>query len=747
MIEVIFSNVPDGGTNTVNIKYVRSVQWSSFAEEGVIVDETKRVGKRRREISVNGFINKGLFLHSQSAQQQLESDLRAVGFGTISYTGISDITSVRFLSLEWEEYRGNPIAQFTIRFVTEEDNVHAHAVNKIGSLILVPENGYDEPTVKESIRAQAVGEQLVNNKARQFVIEGDFVGTTLEELNTYQAAIVAEVENKDTVVLTLSSATLAPGTYTVRTQRVEFSAPRVRDNVIARRYVIEAVTHDDYTKEPYTLGEVEQTFGGITLDVTKSVKHDVVRDKIDFSLLYTVNDETLTVSGKKYFTGWTAYTTFRDLFRPVPALTYLFSSPTGNTLELVEADVSQMQRDGNFSSDNGKRYSAEITLTFRWIKAYQDINYEFASNHFGIDWYEVQNVNFGVTVNDKGHVVSRTLSVSGSVLSATQFNDLKAKIGTKVDWDTTYNNLYLTSVTVGRVETIIAPGVGKTKIHYISISASQLNTATQAHHFLDSLFKMSKAGGAGTSYSADTILFDNVTNRTKSISNRWNGTEQKFTVTAISVSLSGDVFDNDNGSGSPQTPNKVNDLFNKIDALLNAPKSEQTSANNQPGNLALPENTDIHFMITNFNVGGWEPFVDEVNGQRRWKQSVSISATAVFDLSGNTSDTQPDTIESRSETVTLESPKYQQIQIVGFGTVFKRVGTTPEKLTVTYQKSWKNAELYRQANLSGLNFGADNIGVGTWRGSGKNVKVRDEQSNRGLTNYHTVEYNATEKLD
>jgi hypothetical protein len=686
-----------------------------------------------------------MFGENISAQETLETQWRNVGGGILTYTGMTNIEDVRFLSLEFADYRGNPIAEFTITFATEEANVHAHSSNKIGDVTLTPANKYEQPSVREAIRAQGVDEQMVNNKARAFTLEGDIVGTTLDEINTAQAALVAEIENKATVVLTLSSDTASPGAYTVRSQRVEFGAPKMRDNTVARRYTYEAVTHDDYTKEPYTFGEVAQSFGGISLDVVKSVDHNTERDKNDVGPAYPIGEEKLIVQGKRYFSSYTAYSTFRDLFSPIPVNTYKVTSTSGNTLELTDVNVTEMQRDGNFSADNSKRYSAEVTLEFNWIKSYQDSTFEFTSTHFGVNWYEVESVTFGVEVNDKGHITSRSVNVSGTVLGSTNFDALKGKVGTSVDWDTTYNNLYVTSVGVNSVETIYVPGTGATKVYNVSASASQLDNASQAFHFLTGIFNLSKAGGAGTSYATGQFIFDNIISRTKSVSNRFNQQVMKFTVTSITISVSGEIFDNDS-SGNPASPSKSVDLFNKIDALLNAEVSNQSGVNVHSGGIILPSNDDIHFMLNSVNIGGWDSFTDEQTGARRWKQSVSLSATAVFDLVGG-ANSQPDTVETRSENVVLEAPKYQQLQVVNFGTVFKRVGTTPEKLVVTYQIRWKDEQLYKAANPGGvLNFGADNVGEGTWRGSGKNVVTKDEQGNSGLVNRHIKEYTATEKL-
>jgi len=261
---------------------------------------------------------------------------------------------------------------------------------------------------------------------------------------------------------------------------------------------------------------------------------------------------------------------------------------------------------------------------------------------------------------------------------------------------------------------------------------------------------MDRAGGSGTSYSADTIQFESITNLTKSISNRWDQQTLKFVATQVTISVSGDVFDPDNGSGKPTNPNKLIALFNKLDALLNAELSTQGSANTVPAGEILPSNSDIHYFLNSFNCGAWTPAIAPENlqgsngnaGARYWKQNVSISATAVFDLTGS-ANSQPDSIESRSFDVALEVPKFTQLQVANFGTVFKRTGTTPEKATVTHQKQFKDTRVYVPDDYGFNNQQPSPTG---WIGVGHSVLVKENKENRGLVNRWTVEYEANEKL-
>lgn len=740
MIKLIFTNTVNSAS--VELKHIRTVEWSSSAIDDALVNIVTRVGARQREITINGFLNHGVFETARAAQEQLETDLRAVGVGTLSYTGASDFSDVRFLSLDFEEYRGNPVAGFTITFTTEEDNIHAHKTSKIGSTLLTPLNGFEEPEIKDVIRVQGDDEQLVGTKSRTFEFSGTIIGDDLDAVMLTQENLITEIKDQSTIVITLSSLSSVPGSYTVRPRNLEFTAPRLKDNKTARNYSFTCTTHDDYSKEPYTLGEVATSFAGISIDVVNGVDHNRDVEYASAGPVYNTLSETLEISGKKYFTSYTTYATFRDLFRPTPTNTYLISSTSGNSLEMFDITVGKFERDGNSAVDDAKRYSASVSMTFRWLPSIEESNFEYETTHFGVQWHKVVNVSFSVTLDNFGNITNRSVNVSGSVLDLATFNTLQSKVGTLVNYDGTYDNLYVSSVSMSGLETINVAGT-QHQLYSVSVTASQLDTATQAFYFLSGVFDFAKAGGTGTTYSTETISFDKVTNRTKSFSNRYDGSTSKFIVTSINYSVSGEVFSTD-ASGEPTDKDKFVILFNKIDALLNSQQST-ASVHTQNTTDLLPTNGDIHFMLTNINIGGWDPFTDEATGVRKWRQSISLSATAVFDLSGS-SNTQPDFVQTRSESITEQAPKYKQIQVLNFGTVFKRIGTTPETLLVTYSIRWKNEELYRQDNASGLDFKLDDVGTGSWRGTGKNNKSKDQRENRSLTNRHIVEYTASEKM-
>lgn len=738
--------------STLELKYVKSVEWQSESSDDVLVNKKSRVGQRQRSITVKGFVHKGLIDQNVKAQQELETQLRAVGTGKLKYTGADDFVEVRFNGIEFAEFTGNPICPFTIKFKTEEQNIHAHYPVKIGDLILAPTYGFEHPTVSQSIKSQGTDESINIARSQNIKIEGSIVHSSRDEINKLQQLLLDEIDGEETLVLTLSSNSGDySSTTTVRPKGIEFSSPTLRGQNTARKYSIECDTFDDYTKEPYTLGETAATFAGISIDIVESIDNNIDYDKSSDGS-ETMLSEELQVSGKKYFADYAAYETFRATFNPFPPATYLYTSTSGNVLDLTDITVGKFDRDGNYPN-TAKRYSATVNLQFSWKKTIQDLSYEALVNRFGVQWYRIPTITFNAQLDGYGSITARSISLNGSVKGSAALNSLKGLVGTAISYDAPYVNMYVSSVNVSSVDKVNDSGIA-VSIYNVSLNASQLDTASQANYFIASLFRMDKAGGTGTSYAGNTLQLENVTNYSKSISNKFNYQELKFTVTSISLSISGEVFAPD-VNGEPAQPRKVIELIDKIDALLIADRSTQSLTNPVPNQIeegeALPINSEVQYFLSNISVGNWQaavapedlPNFNGSKGARYWKQTVSLSATAVFDLSsgGGGSNTEPDAVESKSIEITEESPRFTQLQVVGFGTVFKRIGTNPGKASVSYEKKFKDASVYLPND-----FGADDVEPTGWAGVGKSVKTKETREQRNLVNRHSVEYEATEKL-
>lgn len=667
---------------------VATVEWEHQYSRNHLINKTSEIGQKVTTITVTGFIIKyGTPSQNVQAQQALEDALRAIGTGTLSYTGAT-AQNVRFINLDFDEYRGSPVATYKAQFVTEAQNVHAHAPVAIGSLTLSISNGFEPPKVVDSIAGQGPDESLNNLKNRTIKISGKMVGS-LQEVNAAQANLIAEVSDQSPNVVTVSLSSESGGVQlNVRPTGVNFGSPEQRgsdDN--SRTYEFEGITHADYSQEPYTLGHSALTYGNnITLDVVNGVNH--TQESEHSNGVYAIRTETAQIAGKKYFTDWAAYKAFSDSFTPLPVGVHFYSSPAArNSLELTGVSVGAFERDGNFENEN-KRYSAPVNLTFTWHKSVTAINQLGGVTRLAISWYKVISSTHSVSVDQNGSVTARSVSVNGQIFES-ELANAKGRIGLPVllgdpALSGASTDYYITSLNITKTDTYNIVGLGPTKVYDISVTANQLDTNTKRNYILQQLFKVSAV-------PTRQMLFEKVANISKSISNRWNQTFTKFKVTSISVSVSGEIWESDT-DGAPTNPNRGMDFMQLFDAQYEADFNENYAAANNVLGEFLPDN--YSFFLNNMSFGEWQPFLkpNEPNkGSQMWRQSVTLSATAVFDLSGGSSNNQPDWIDTTSFQIEDQTTKFTELQLLGFGTTFKAIGINPSSSQTTIQRQFKDA--------------------------------------------------------
>ena len=552
-------------SNTHTFENVVNVEWSNEYVRDFLVDQTSQIGHKITTFNINGFVQQHGDPSDNVVQQQvLEDSLRAIGTGTLSYTGATDIPDVRFLALDFKEYRGSTIAQFTARFVTETQNVQAHAPVTIGAQALTIAEGFEPPQVEDSIASQGPDEQMNNLRRRKIRINGRMVGT-LSQVNTAQANLIAAIENINTIVVDISTAS-GGVLLTIRPGSITFGSPEQRGNQSSRTYNFEGVTHDDYSKEPYTIGHQQLTFGGILLDEVHGIDHAIEGEHEVGA--YTVISEKATISGKKYFLGWTQYDAFVQSFQPLPINTHFYGAPnTYQTLELRDISISNLERDGNFvGSPHDKRYSATVTLNFVWFKNITQTHQNYLTTLLAIPWFKVSTTTHSFSLDTLGNVTSRSVTLSGQLFDA-DLATAKGLIGTAVvlgdpaipgSGGASY---YITSVNINNTDTITTqPGNTVIKLHDVSVTASQLDTATQKTFFLISIFKLD---------TTRQMTFDRVTSQSKSLSTRWVTDLQKFKTTSVNLTISGEIWEDDLG-GAPALSNRAYDFFDLFDATQEA---------------------------------------------------------------------------------------------------------------------------------------------------------------------------------
>jgi len=724
-------------SNTHTFANVTNVTWGHEFVRDFMVDPDSGIGHKITNFQVKGFIIKhGDPSHNVAEQEALETSLRNVGVGTLSYTGATDVENVRFTSLEFDEYRGGTVSRFTAKFVTESTNVAAYDPVTIGVQALTLSEGFELPEVTDSYASQAKDVQIKTNLSRAFTVTGRIVAATLDGasgVNAIQAKLVAAVANKDNLVLDISSS-MNGESITVRPISLNFSSSEKRLGVSARTYRFECEAYDDYDQEPYSLGEGALTlFTGAeqtTVDVVESYRHTYPSTERE-ATVYSAQDERVSVSGKKYFADWNAYNTFVNRFVPFPPHKAEFiwvNSVTGNILQLVDASVGAITRDGHFPGavPNAKRYSATVSFEFRWNKSVsqqsQHFNTQAPNLILGINWYRITSTSHSFTINERGDVTSRSVNLSGRIFDSNLLA-AKALIGTPVDIGSPMSNIpgaqsaqyYITNVSISNTDIEDSDTSGVTipvTVHDVSVSAQQLDSATKRTYFLHEVFNT----------TGSPLVFNRVTSRSKSIANRLitevsNANYGKYKVTSINMSISGEVWETDN-NGAPNNVNRAYAFFEQFDGAYeniptggppqNLPTYPDTDPLSGAGTPAEPRQllmpglagTPYHFFVNSINVGEWQPAVKPddhgasgTKGDPIWVQTISISATVVFDITASGGGSEPDYIDSTSEIINEQTTKFTEIRVMGAGTVFKAIGINPStaQTTITRQFRDKNA--------------------------------------------------------
>ena len=715
-IQVTFTN----GSSTYQFKNVKSVTWADAFDKKLLVDSTTEVGYLVKTITIQGFIIVPIGIQNTAAQQTLEDSLKNIGSGTLTYTGVTNIQNVRLSSLSFEAYRGNPVCQFTIIFETNSDNPHSQSTVVINGITLDP-----TPSVVDSIKSQSQHQGLNNLKSRFFKISGRFKGNQSQVAISY-ANLVAAVQTSQNQTLVI---TVGADSFTVVPDSLEFESPEIDDTGASRRYTFACSTYENYLIEPYSFGESAYTFGAIVLDVLESIKHDSKIEHTTSPNLFYIIEESISISGKKYFSDYASYETARQALREIPSSTsaaiqnsFSVQSQNQNYLFLEDVSVSDFKRDGNNPVDNSFRYSAKLSLVWRWRKSLNVTTFNTNSTILGILWHDVKSVSFNSSVDDHGVVTGKSVNITGRILTDTAYANALAKLGTKVDYDTNLKDLYLTSINASSVDEISSGGT-KAKVYSVSVSANQLSTPAQYSYFLSAQFAVLKTDT--TQFTNSPIIFSSVTSRSKSISNRFDSLLQKFKVTSISLSITGEVHQVDSGSGAPSAPSQVVALFDAINAEIEV--GIEADRVNQ---------ANWKYFISNISVGNWESFIHPILKTLYWRQSVTVNANVTFDLASSGGGSEPDYIDTTSFIWDKDAPKFVTLQVLGYGTVFKKIGVEPQRATINAERTYSSKSLY-QANGFPT---APSLNILIPQFPSTNMKIKETRESRGLTNRITQEW-------
>ena len=754
MVKVTYTN----GTDSLTLQFVRNISWSTTVNSDVIISTSDQQSKLTRQVTINGFINKSMWVDNVQAQQQLETDLQAVAVGSIKYDGLTDIEDARFTSLSFNEFRGDPLTEFTITFETETANIHAHAPISIGSLALTVANGFTDIEVEDSLSTQGKDEALSKLLKRKFTLSGKIIGSSLSEVNGNADRIQSELDGNSETTLSLSS-TSGGTVYTTRVRSIDISSPGVRDQSTPRRFSVSLETHDDYAKEPYTLGEVQQTFGTITWDKVDSVEKDISFNTTTNNR-QSINSESFVVQGLQYFDGFTSFDTERLTWNNPTTLpphistpgAYSITSQSGATLTLRSLSFGDLNRAGNFPVTNAKRYSSSVTGTWEFVEGDEQKSIDSSETYLGILFNTVDSFSTTVQLNGQGIETRRSASVSGVIevpVSGKQLavDSLLDKRGTSqllrlgLTDDTSY---FISSVNIQSIDTAFRGGAEVALIK-VSVAANKLDTAQQAKFFIGLTFNLNNLSSNG---GATSPFIDNITSLSKSFSYTSFAGEER--ISTISISCSGETWASEVAaagapSQGPQNPTRNIELLNKLDSTLRA--NFPTASSGSQGTSAVPDTGNVipnaqpgeSWTLNSISVGPWEAFVKPVNnpnGLRFWKQTISLNIKVAYDVTGISggSQSQPVFVDTESVSITEPTPKFVQIQVAGFGTVFKRIGTNPAKAVATRERKYSNMRVFDASHTP------SDPSQPTVPGGGTFTILKKQTDRRNLTVRRTLEF-------
>ena len=143
--------------------------------------------------------------------------------------------------------------------------------------------------------------------------------------------------------------------------------------------------------------------------------------------------------------------------------------------------------------------------------------------------------------------------------------------------------------------------------------------------------------------------------------------------------------------------------------------------------------TNYSFYLTSINITEWVPAVKPIDpnkGAAHWRQTVSLSAVAVFDLQGGSSDQQPDWVDSIDSSINDQTTKFTELRVMGFGTVFKAIGVQPSTSGTVHTRQFKDKSILL-ANPPTINQ-FDPVPPAAW-GFASFEETKDSFEIRGLT--------------
>lgn len=446
---------------------------------------------REKSLSAKGFvISRTSRTPENLAEEQrlLENLLSDLGSQTLTYPGTNPYEAY-ISSIEWEEWTGNPIIGYSVNFITSSDNPFSSGVT-VGAISLDP-----IPQVSDRFKSHSIDDRISSTREKEIVISGRFEGSPTE-VNILESNLIGEVTGSDSVNITIST-----GTYICKVGDLTFGVPDSINRGMLKNYTLTLSTLPDWSLEDFQTGDDGLNIAGVSIDVVSSNKHDVGRNLSD-----TIESETMSVSGKKFFHSFGECNAFKDIIDNKVINKTVITSSTGNNMLLNSVGWSEPQRDGHHTNGD-RRYSISFSLNFKIDSAsVQGIS----GIILGINFPELSSISYGASLDGDGSIVTRNKSGSGKVES-----DPTIREGDSVvDGGITY---FITSLSLGQKD--------KAGLRQVSISGQTLDSTQAAQELVQLLF-------AG-------FMLDHVENQTDSVSyQNYDGTNI-YKAVSIQRSVSG----------------------------------------------------------------------------------------------------------------------------------------------------------------------------------------------------------------
>ena len=469
---------------------------------------------RTKTLQVKGYVLNYSKSALASAQKDLENSLSVIGRATLTYPGVDDYEA-RVNNITWEEWNGNPIIRYTVTLETSEENPFSKNVSIDGNA-LIP-----IPKVSDRYQEHNIDETVSLSYEKTITLDGKFEGA-IADVDIYEQNLRSWLSTALTVNLTIPT-----GVYVCKVTNFEFGTPDATSTGVVKTYSISLKTYPDYSLEDFHSGDNGLTIIGISIDATTSYKHGITRDNSG-----NITGETISVSGKKYFTSFDNCNNFKPTIDQKVIEAASLTSLSGNVLALKDVSWSEPKRDGYFVSGE-RRYSLSFSLNFDLDSSASQLNPGIL---FGINFTDLSSLSYSASVDADGIVTTRTKSGSGKVTAA---NLPTSRPGLSVVEDGyTY---YITSLSFGARD-----AAGLTQL---SVSGQTLDSTQAALELMPYIF-------AG-------FHLDHLTGKNKSVSYQWNDCVEAYVAVSISRSVTGYRFDNDgNIENLIETINRhANELF------------------------------------------------------------------------------------------------------------------------------------------------------------------------------------------